>query len=86
MEKQRILDIISNDIDNSIGLKNEITSKIKTWISEYNGDKYGNEVEGRSEIVWKLIKKHVNALVPAGIQPVGARSLCKSFDTIFTAD
>ncbi len=69
MEKQRILDIISNDIDNSIGLKNEITSKIKTWISEYNGDKYGNEVEGRSEIVWKLIKKHVNALVPNITKP-----------------
>jgi len=49
---------INTDLNNSRRYKQEIDSNIADWLKEYNGDPYGNETEGRSKIVWKLIKKH----------------------------
>jgi len=43
--------------------KQQIDEKISNRISQYNGEPYGNEREGRSKIVWKLGKKQIKTLV-----------------------
>ena len=42
--------------------KSEINSKIQEWLDLYEGKPLGNEIEGRSRIVWKLIKKQGKTL------------------------
>ncbi|HEG8169558.1 TPA: hypothetical protein SFZ82_001704, partial [Campylobacter coli] len=44
-------------------------SKIVAWKQEYNGDKYGNEVKGKSQIVARDIKKYSEWLNPSIIDP-----------------
>ena len=55
--------IIQTDFENANRYKIEIDNDIGQWLSEYDGEPYGNEMEGRSKIVWKLIKKHGEILV-----------------------
>ena len=54
---------IYNLFKDSENYKAKINSEIANRISIYNGDPYGNEVEGRSKIVWKLTKKQIKTLV-----------------------
>jgi len=42
--------------------KSEINKKIQDWLDLYDGKPLGNEVDGRSKIVWKLIKKQGKTL------------------------
>ncbi len=42
--------------------KANINTEIESWLSQYRGEPYGNEVEGRSSLVWKLIKKQIEVL------------------------
>ena len=49
--------------------KDVINLKIKKWIDTYNGEPYGNEVEYRSRIVWKLVKKQSEVLIANLIKP-----------------
>lgn len=55
--------MIKTDLENSRIFKDEINKDISRWMDTYDGKKYGNEVEGRSEIVWKLVKKHGEILI-----------------------
>ena len=55
--------IIQTDFENANRYKIEVNGDIGQWLSEYDGEPYGNEMEGRSKIVWKLIKKHGEILV-----------------------
>ena len=57
------------DLENAKQHKQKINDKIKKWIDEYNGEPYGNEIEGRSKIVWKLIKKHGEILIANLVKP-----------------
>jgi len=42
--------------------KSELNKKIQEWLDLYDGKPLGNEVDGRSKIVWKLIKKQGKTL------------------------
>jgi len=42
--------------------KSDINQKIQKWIDIYEGKPYGNEIDGRSKLVWKLVKKHGETL------------------------
>jgi len=55
-------DRISEHFQESSDFKTEINSKIEEWLSIYNGDPYGNEIDGRSKMVWKLVKKQSKTL------------------------
>ena len=61
--------IIKTDLENTKRFKSEIDQKIQKWIDLYEGKPYGNEVEGRSKIVWKLVKKHGEILIANLVKP-----------------
>lgn len=52
-----ILQIFKGDHKAAETLRKDLDSKIAKWKAEYNGDKYGNEEKGKSEIVSRDIKK-----------------------------
>lgn len=56
------IESFNQDFEASRIYKQEINEKITKWIDAYEGKPYGNEAEGRSNIVWKLIKKHGETL------------------------
>ena len=61
---------IQTDFENANRYKIEIDGNIAEWLSEYNGEPYGNETNGRSKIVWKLIKKHGEILIANLAKPL----------------
>ncbi len=69
LDDNEILGVIEHDLSESRSYHDEAMGEITTWIDEYNGEPYGNEVDGRSQIVWKLIKKQGEALVSNIIKP-----------------
>jgi len=76
MNRERILEIISRDIDSASFTNQGIIADIQKWLDAYDGKPYGNEVEGRSKLVWKLIKKQVNALIPNIVKPfIGTKTI-----------
>jgi len=79
---------IYDDFKISDEFKSGINDKISKWLSEHDGEPYGNEVEGRSKIVWKLIKKQSKVLSANLVKPfITGDKICKiypktKFDTI----
>lgn len=57
------LNSIYIDFQNAKRYKEDVDKNISKWRDEYNGEPYGNEIEGKSQIVWKLIKKHGEILI-----------------------
>ena len=53
---------ISQNFQEASEFKGEINKKIQEWLDLYEGKPLGNEVDGRSKIVWKLIKKQAITL------------------------
>jgi len=62
-------EVVEHDLKESKQYHDDVMSEIQTWMDEYNGEPYGNEQDGRSRIVWKLIKKQGEALVSNIIKP-----------------
>ena len=69
MDKKQILNSIKKDYEACKIPKTKVDTAIVRWIKEYNGDKYGNEVKGRSQIVVKDVKKAIKKMAPSIIQP-----------------
>ena len=69
LDNDEILEVIEHDLAESRTYHDDAMENIDTWLKEYNGDPYGNEVDGRSSIVWKLIKKQGESLVSNLIKP-----------------
>jgi len=69
LSKQEFLDIVTNDLTQMETLHDEQMQRIQEWISKYEGEPYGNEVEGRSQMVWKLAKKQGESLISNLIKP-----------------
>jgi len=63
------LDIFEHDLAGADGYHDEVVDNINKWIGEYNGEPYGNEREGRSKFVWKLVKKQGESLIANLIKP-----------------
>jgi len=59
---------------------------MSNWIDEYNGAAYGNEEEGKSSLVWKLIKKQGEALTSNIIKPFMTNFDIVELDPVTEAD
>jgi hypothetical protein len=68
-DNQELIDLIEHDLQKSRQYHDDRIADIKVWMDEYNGEPYGNEVDGRSRMVWKLIKKQGEALISNIIKP-----------------
>lgn len=64
-----VLKDLQKNYKSSVTSKNRVDSSIRGWLKAYNGDKYGNEVNGRSQIVMKDVKKAIKAMSPSIIEP-----------------
>ena len=62
--------MIQEDFKNSQLFKEDINKDISQWRDIYDGKPYGNEIEGRSQIVWKLVQKHGKILVANLAKPL----------------
>lgn len=66
MIEETLKGILDNEIDNAIGyLETETTESRRKAIQFYNGEEYGNEVEGRSRIVTREVAEAVDGAMPA---------------------
>ena len=65
----RLLSNLKADFTASKLLRNELDQKIARWKSEYNAEPYGNEVNGRSKLVSRDIKKQSEWQHAALIEP-----------------
>ena len=58
--------ILDNEIDNAIGyLETETNESRRKAIQYYNGEEYGNEVEGRSRIVTREVAEAIDGALPS---------------------
>ena len=57
INKIKILQALRGDYTNTLPSKRDLDAKRKAWLSEFDGDKYGNEAKGKSEVVSLDIKK-----------------------------
>ena len=69
LNKSQILKALQADLKAADVLQKETIAKINEWRREYNGEKYGNEVKGKSQIVSKDIKKQAEWLHPSLLDP-----------------
>ena len=66
MNEETLKGILDNEIDNAIGyLETETTESRRKAIQYYNGEEYGNEVDGRSRIVTREVAEAVDGAMPA---------------------
>ena len=86
LTKDEMLDIITHDLQDSRPYHDDVMSEIAVWIDEYNGEPYGNEVDGRSKIVWKLIKKQGESLISNIIKPFLGNYDIVNIDPVTEAD
>jgi len=68
-KKIKILSDLKKDYKSAMTSKTRVDNKITSWIKDFNGDPYGNEVPGRSKIVIKDVKKAIKRMAPSIIQP-----------------
>ena len=57
MKKKELLDALKTDFQSAKNQRSIIDEAIQRWRREYNGEPYGNEVDGKSSIVSRDIKK-----------------------------
>jgi hypothetical protein len=69
IDGNKILVDLQKNYKASVVSKTRVDSSIRGWVKAYNGDKYGNEVKGRSQIVMKDVKKAIKSMSPSIIEP-----------------
>jgi len=69
INKKQILDALKADLKASDQMRLEWFNKIQEWKSETQGAPYGNEVNGRSKIVSRDIKKQLEWMLPTLADP-----------------
>jgi len=57
LTKAELLKAFKADLNAADSLRLEMVAKVDTWRKEYNGEPYGNELKGKSEIVSRDIKR-----------------------------
>ena len=78
--------IIEHDLSQARDGHDEQVEKISCWLDEYNCEPYGNEVQGRSSIVWGLIKKHGETLIVNIAKPFMGNYDIVNIDPVTEAD
>ena len=66
---KQILRELQADMAAAKPYKDELFEKRQKWISEYNGDLYGNEIEGKATVVSRDVKKAATWQHAAFIDP-----------------
>lgn len=69
MDSSKILKDLQANYKASQAAKTRVDSNIQKWVKAYDGKPYGNEVNGRSKIVVKDIKKAIKTMSPSIIEP-----------------
>ena len=69
MTEEEVLRIVKEDYSSAQEAKVGIDKKMQTWMDEYNGEPYGNESDGHSQVVVKDIKKAVEWFLPNAVEP-----------------
>ena len=69
LDKHAILKALKVDFKAAETLQKDTLAKIDQWRREFNGEPYGNEVKGKSQIVSKDIKKQAEWLHPSLLDP-----------------
>lgn len=69
INKTQLLRNLQIDLKAAEIIKREWDVKRQTWIDETAGNPYGNEVEGKSKIVSKDVKKQLEWLIPSITDP-----------------
>lgn len=66
---RRVLELLRANIKDARKSKAQVNERIRKSIDEYHGKKYGNEVQGKSQIVKKTIFKAIENMKPNIITP-----------------
>jgi hypothetical protein len=69
INKHKLLKAFKQDLKSAETLQKDWLEKRDSWINETYGKEYGNEVEGKSKIVSKDIKKQLEWLIPTITDP-----------------
>ena len=69
IDKSAILKAFKADLKNADQLQKEWLAKRDIWLNESYGNPYGNEVDNKSKIVSKDIKKQIEWLIPSAADP-----------------
>ena len=69
IDESVVLGNLKKDYSSAQASKSRVNNAIVNWLKIFNGDKYGNEVKGRSSIVIKDVKKAIKKMSPSLIQP-----------------
>ena len=69
IDKSAILTAFKADLKNADQLQKEWLAKRDMWLNESYGNPYGNEVDNKSKIVSKDIKKQIEWLIPSAADP-----------------
>ena len=69
IDKSAILKAFKADFKNADQLQKEWLAKRDIWLNESYGNPYGNEVDNKSKIVSKDIKKQIEWLIPSAADP-----------------
>lgn len=65
----QLLEALKADLREAKTMHDDWETKRKDWLNETYGNKYGNEVEGKSQIVSKDIKKQLEWMLPGLTEP-----------------
>lgn len=69
INKQELLQALKADMREAERMQKDWFIKRETWLSETYGNEYGNEVDGKSKIVSKDIKKQLEWMLPSVSDP-----------------
>lgn len=78
IDKSMLLSALKADYEAARILRTDWDQRIVKWVNEYEGKPYGNEVNGRSRIVSRDIKKQAEWAIPSIVDPfVSSTSIVK---------
>jgi len=84
IDNKTILSALKADLKSAELLKKEIDARIDTWVREDNGELYGNEIKGKSQIVSMDIKRQREWQNPNLVDPfVSSSKIIKAMPVTF---
>jgi hypothetical protein len=85
-KKKKALSVFRTNIKNVSSTKQEQDSRIRKWMNERDGKPYGNEVEGKSKIISRDIKKTEEWSIPNMIDPFVSNKDIAMFEPVTFED
>ena len=69
VDKRKVLSNLKKDLKAAEIIKKQWDGQRDEWVRESRGEPYGNEVDGKSKIVSKDIRKQLEWLIPSITDP-----------------